>query len=97
MDQVAMNAPVTVLQWMSVDEAERKHRSRNHRIKLLCRAHLESEHPLDQCQEIFGSCTYMLRQRHSRYPVMLTDESTLDAETHMNKSRISNHHLLQSQ
>ena len=39
----------------------------------------------------------MLRQWHSRCPVVLADKSALDAESDMNKACISNHKLLQSQ
>jgi hypothetical protein len=90
-DQIAVDASVSILKRMNVNEPERQRGGGDDSIETLCRSPVERRHALDQRGKILRTRADMVRQRLPRVTVMLADKTAFLAQAKLHKPRVSDH------
>ena len=95
-DQVAVQSAIPVFKRVYVDKTECEDCSGHNRVGVPRRTVIKRDHPVSQGRKIFMAGTYVIRQWHPCFAVMLSNETTLIAETQLDEPRITNDDPLQS-
>ncbi len=90
-----MDAAIAVLKWMNVHKTEGQNRRCNYRIEILTRPVLEGDQALDQRSKVIRPGSDMIRQRHTRIPIMLAYKAAFASEAEPHKPGIANHDTLE--
>ena len=97
MDQIAVNAAVSIFEGVDVDEAEGEDRRGDNRIEALRGAAVERDHAVDQRFQVLGPGADVIGQRHAVVAVMLADEAALLPEAELHEAGVAEHDPLQAQ
>ena len=95
-DQVAVQPAVTVFKRVYVDKTECEDCSGHDLVRVPRRTVIKGDHPVSQGRKIFMPGTYMIRQRHPCFAVMLANKTALVAETQLDEPGITYDDPLQS-
>ena len=85
-DQVAVDASVSVFKRVDVDKAKSENRSRDDGIKLPGGTLVKVNETLDERWEILSARVDVIRQRFTRNAIMFSDEPTLRSQTETNEA-----------
>ena len=95
MNEIAMDAPVAVIERMDVHKAESQRSSCNDRIEGGRRPPVEGDHAINQRREVFVPRTDVVGERCARVPVVLADKSAFGAQAQTHEPVVADHNVLE--
>ena len=95
-DQVSMDAPVTVFERMYIDKAECNQRGSNYRIEAGRICICKIEQPRHERLQVFSPSADMFGQGRATVAITFSDKSSLDAVAHPHEAGVWNDDPLQA-
>jgi hypothetical protein len=96
MDEIAVNAAITVFKRVDKEKSESEHRSGDHGVDRGGLFAIEGDHPIDEGFEILWPCADVIWNWRAGVSVVFAHEATLGALCEADKPTIADDDLLQT-
>ena len=97
MDEVAMNAPVTVLKRMNIDKPEGKHCGGDHGVQPFLGAPVKRDHSLHKGRKVLRARADMVGDRGVCVAVVFADEAAFSAQAQAHEPLVADDDALEPQ